>query len=81
MENEGTWIDWQYLLNAAALLKKVCACKLKWKCTHFMKLKFVHTHLLVHLLSSLIQAFYIALVLTHHFACFKISTILINISF
>lgn len=22
MENEGTWIDWQYLLNAAALLKK-----------------------------------------------------------
>jgi hypothetical protein len=23
MNNAGTWIDWQYLLDAAALLKKV----------------------------------------------------------
>lgn len=23
MNNQGTWIDWQYLLKAAALLKKV----------------------------------------------------------
>lgn len=23
MKNEGTWIDWQYLLDAAALLAKV----------------------------------------------------------
>lgn len=23
MNNSGTWIDWQYLLDAAALLKKV----------------------------------------------------------
>ena len=27
MENEGTWIDWQYLQNAAALLKKVNGCE------------------------------------------------------
>ena len=25
MSNDGTWIDWQYLLNAAALLQKVQA--------------------------------------------------------
>ena len=24
MNNSGTWIDWQYLLDAAFLLKKVC---------------------------------------------------------
>lgn len=28
MNNLGTWIDWQYLQNAAKLLAKVCATSL-----------------------------------------------------
>lgn len=27
MSSSGTWIDWQYLLDAASLLKKVGACE------------------------------------------------------